>query len=115
MATDELKKRVIDALEDLKAEHIVELDVRDKTDVTDYLIVASGTSSRHVRAIAENVVQEAKQAGHAPLGVEGENDGECVLVDLADIVVHVMQPKVRKFYDLESLWQVDLSRQQESI
>ncbi len=115
MATDELKKRVIDALEDLKAEHIVELDVRDKTDVTDYLIVASGTSSRHVRAIAENVVQEAKQAGHAPLGVEGENDGEWVLVDLADIVVHVMQPKVRKFYDLESLWQVDLSRQQESI
>jgi ribosome-associated protein len=115
MATDELKKRVIDALEDLKAEHIVELDVRDKTDVTDYLIVASGTSSRHVRAIAENVVQEAKQADHAPLGVEGENDGEWVLVDLADIVVHVMQPKVRKFYDLESLWQVDLSRQQESI
>lgn len=115
MATDELKKRVIDALEDLKAEHIVELDVRDKTDVTDYLIVASGTSSRHVRAIAENVVQEAKQAGHAPLGVEGENDGEWVLVDLADIVVHVMQPKVRKFYDLESLWQVDLSRQHESI
>jgi ribosome-associated protein len=115
MATDELKKRVIDALEDLKAEHIVELDVRDKTDVTDYLIVASGTSSRHVRAIAENVVQEAKQAGHAPLGVEGESDGEWVLVDLADLVVHVMQPKVRKFYDLESLWQVDLSRQQESI
>ena len=114
MVSEELKKLVINALEDLKAERIVELDVRDKTDVTDYIIVASGNSSRHVKAIANNVVIEAKKAGQAPLGVEGETDGEWMLVDLADVVVHVMQPQVRQFYDLESLWQVDLSRRQES-
>ena len=115
MAAEELKKLVINALEDLKAEKIVVLDVRDKTDVTDYIIVASGNSSRHVKSIANNVVVEAKQAGHAPLGVEGETDGEWLLVDLADIVVHVMQPQIREFYDLENLWQVDLSRRQESL
>lgn len=115
MAAEELKKLVINALEDLKAENIVVLDVRDKTDVTDYIIVASGNSSRHVKSIANNVVVEAKQAGHVPLGVEGEADGEWLLVDLADIVVHVMQPQIREFYDLENLWQVDLSRRQESL
>jgi len=115
MATEELKQLVINALEDLKAERIVELDVRDKTDVTDYIIVASGNSSRHVKSIANNVATEAKKAGHPPLGVEGETDGEWMLVDLADVVVHVMQPQIREFYDLESLWQVDLSRQQESL
>ena len=114
MVSEELKKLVIDALEDLKAERIVELDVRNKTDVTDYIIVASGNSSRHVKAIANNVVIEAKKAGQAPLGVEGETDGEWMLVDLADVVVHVMQPQVRQFYDLEGLWQVDLSKRQES-
>jgi ribosome-associated protein len=115
MSIEELKKLVINALEDLKAERIVVLDVRDKTDVTDYIIVASGNSSRHVKAIANNVVLEAKRAGQAPLGVEGETDGEWMLVDLADVVVHVMQPQVRQFYDLENLWQVDLSRRQESV
>ena len=105
----------MNALEDLKAENIVELDVRDKTDVTDYIIVASGNSSRHVKSIANNVVTEAKKAGNPPLGVEGENEGEWMLVDLADVVVHVMQPHVRDFYDLESLWQVDLSRKRESL
>jgi ribosome-associated protein len=115
MAVEELRALVINALEDLKAENIVELDVRDKTDVTDYIIVASGNSSRHVKAIANNVVMDAKQAGHPPLGVEGETEGEWMLVDLADVVVHVMQPQVREFYDLENLWQVDLSRQQESL
>ena len=114
MLTEELRSLVIGALEDLKAERIVELDVRDKTDVTDYIIVASGNSSRHVKAIANNVVVEAKKAGQTPLGVEGETDGEWMLVDLADVVVHVMQPQVRQFYDLESLWQVDLTRRQES-
>jgi len=115
MGVDELRKLVTAALEDLKAEDIVELDVRDKTDVTDYIIVASGNSNRHVKAIANNVVMEAKQAGQPPLGVEGEEEGEWMLVDLADVVVHVMQPQVRDFYDLESLWQVDLTRKQESI
>ena len=115
MLTDELKQLVIRALEDLKAEDIVVLDVRDKTDVTDYIVVASGNSNRHVKSIANNVVVEAKQAGNPPLGVEGEADGEWVLVDLADIVVHVMQPQIREFYDLENLWQVDISRRQESL
>jgi len=115
MGVDELRALVKQALEDLKAENIVELDVREKTDVTDYLIVASGNSSRHVKSIANNVVMEAKKAGHPPIGVEGETDGEWVLVDLADVVVHVMQPQVRQFYDLENLCQVDLSRQQESF
>jgi ribosome-associated protein len=115
MGVDEIRALVMNALEDLKAENIVELDVRDKTDVTDYIIVASGNSSRHVKSIANNVVMEAKKAGHPPIGVEGENEGEWMLVDLADVVVHVMQPQVRKFYDLENLWQVDLSRKQESF
>ena len=115
MGVDETRALVMNALEDLKAENIVELDVRDKTDVTDYIIVASGNSSRHVKSIANNVVTEAKKAGHPPLGVEGENEGEWMLVDLADVVVHVMQPQVRDFYDLESLWQVDLSRKRESL
>jgi ribosome-associated protein len=115
MGVDELRELVKQALDDLKAENIVELDVRDKTDVTDYIVVASGNSSRHVKSIANNVVMEAKKAGHPPIGVEGEADGEWMLVDLADVVVHVMQPQVREFYDLESLWQVDLSRKQESL
>lgn len=115
MSVDEIRALVMSALEDLKAENIVELDVRDKTDVTDYIIVASGNSNRHVKSIANNVVVSAKKAGHPPIGVEGEADGEWMLVDLADVVVHVMQPQIRDFYDLESLWQVDLSRQQESF
>jgi ribosome-associated protein len=115
MSVDELRELVKHALDDLKAENIVELDVRDKTDVTDYIVVASGNSSRHVKSIANNVVMEAKKAGHPPIGVEGEADGEWMLVDLADVVVHVMQPQIREFYDLENLWQVDLSRKQESL
>ena len=115
MDDDDIRALVKRALEDLKAEDIVELDVREKTDVTDFIIVASGNSNRHVRSIANNVVVEAKKAGHPPLGVEGETEGEWMLVDLADVVVHVMQPQIRDFYDLESLWQVDLSRKQESL
>jgi ribosome-associated protein len=115
MIIDELKKMVIEALDDLKAEDIVVLDVKDKTTVTDWLVVASGSSSRHVKSIANNVVSEAKKAGHMPLGIEGEGEGEWVLVDLGDIIVHVMQRQVREYYDLESLWSVDaLSRRSES-
>jgi ribosome-associated protein len=107
MTIDELKKLVIDALEDLKAEDITVLDVKGKTTVTDWIIIASGSSSRHVKSIANNVVAEAKKADRPPLGVEGENDGEWVLVDLGDVIVHVMQRQIREFYDLESLWSVD--------
>ncbi|MCG6937466.1 MAG: ribosome silencing factor [Gammaproteobacteria bacterium] len=106
MTIDELKQLVINALEDLKAEDITVLDVRDKTTVTDWLVIATGSSNRHVKSIANNVVVEAKEAGKPPLGIEGENDGEWVLVDLGDIIVHVMQQQVREYYDLESLWSV---------
>ena len=114
MQTDELRALVQNALSDLKAENIVELDVRDKSSVTDYLFVASGNSNRHVKAIANNVVTECKHADMQPLGVEGEELAEWMLVDLGDVVVHVMQPQVREFYDLESLWQIDVPRSEAS-
>ena len=109
MKTDELKTLVNKTLEDMKAEDVIELDVTDKTSVTDFIFVASGTSSRHVKSIAANVVADAKHSGLQPLGVEGAQDGEWVLVDLGDVVVHVMQKTTRTFYDLESLWKMDLS------
>lgn len=115
MDIDDLRILVKKAMEDLKAEDIVELDVRDKTSIADYLFIASGTSSRHVRSIANNVVVEAKNAGLKPLGVEGELEAEWVLVDLGDIIVHVMQPQVREFYDLESLWRVTVVERQDAI
>jgi len=103
----DLKQLILTALEDMKAEDVIELDVNGKTSVTDLLIIASGTSSRHVKSIASNVALEAKKQGKKPLGIEGETQGEWVLVDLGDIVVHVMQPHVRQFYDLEKLWSFD--------
>ena len=107
MTIDELKQLAMDALEDLKAEDITVLDVKDKTTVTDWVYVATGSSSRHVKSIANSVVVAAKQADRPPLGVEGEVEGEWVLVDLGDVIVHVMQRQVREFYDLESLWSVE--------
>lgn len=96
---------VIHALEDLKAQNIVTLDVSALTDVTDKLVIASGTSSRQVRAIAENAMEEAKKQGFPAMSVEGLDAGDWVLVDFVDIVVHVMLPETREFYDLERLWQ----------
>jgi ribosome-associated protein len=104
MQSKRLCQLAVDALEDLKAVDIVELDVRKLSDFTDYMIIANGRSSRQVAALAENVVMKAKQAGEMPLGVEGLREGEWVLVDLCDVVVHVMQPEVREFYQLEKLW-----------
>ena len=101
-----LRERVLGALDDLKAKDVKEIDVRGKTSVTDIIIVASGTSSRHVKSIADEVVRQLKGLGAPPLGVEGEREGEWVLVDLGDIVVHVMLPRVREFYGLERLWSV---------
>ena len=103
----ELKQLAIDALADLKGNDIVCLDVRTQTDIADYLIVASGTSSRHVSALVNNVVVEAKKAGLMPNGIEGQQTGEWVLVDLVDVVVHVMLPQARDFYDLERLWTIE--------
>lgn len=95
------------ALDELKARDVSEIDVRGRTSIADLLIIASGTSSRHVKSLADEVVKFAKRAGMLPLGVEGEADAEWVLVDLGDIIVHVMLPRVREFYGLERLWAVD--------
>ncbi|MDR2870977.1 MAG: ribosome silencing factor [Xanthomonadaceae bacterium] len=94
------------ALENLKAKDIAEIDVRDKSSVADFLVIASGTSSRHVKSIADEVIRFAKQFGVMPLGVEGEREAEWVLVDLGDVIVHIMMPRVREFYALERLWTV---------
>lgn len=100
----QLKSVVIAALEDMKAVNVKVLDVRGLTDITDTMVIASGTSDRHVRSVADRVVERAKQAGVRPFGIEGERDGEWVLVDLPDVLVHIMLPRVREFYGLEKLW-----------
>ncbi len=106
VTTATLRKSVIDALEELKAKDIREIDVRGKTSIADLLVIASGTSARHVKSIADEVTRFAKKAGVMPLGVEGEVEGEWVLVDLGDVIVHVMLPRIREFYGLERLWTV---------
>lgn len=103
-AAARLQQVVRGALEDLKARDVTEIDVQGKSSVTDLLVIASGTSSRHVKSIADEVIKKAKQAGVPPIGVEGQREAEWVLVDLGDVVVHVMQPRTREFYGLERLW-----------
>ena len=100
-----LEQAVTFALDDMKAVNVRVLDVRGLTDIADTMIIACGNSDRHVRSIAERVLEKAKAAGFRPLGTEGERDGEWVLVDLQDIIVHVMLPRVREFYGLERLWE----------
>lgn len=104
MNSEQLSDLIVDVLDDIKGQDIVKLDVRDMTTVTDFMIVASGTSRRHVQALVENVAEKAKEVGHKPIGVEGEDGAEWVLLDLEDALVHVMLPKVRDFYNLEKLW-----------
>lgn len=105
--SQELNEIIINALEDLKAKDVVSLDVSNLTDVMDTLIIASGTSSRHVKSLASNAVQDAKDRGIAALGVEGLDSGEWVLADFGDTVLHVMLPATRDFYDLEKLWSME--------
>ena len=100
-----LVKLVAAALDDMKAANVKIIDVRKVTDVADCMVIASGTSDRHVRSIADRVVERARAGGFRPMGLEGERDGEWVLVDLNDVVVHVMLPRTREFYGLESLWE----------
>src|SRR5262245_35305278 len=99
-----LTQIAVAALADMKAVNVKVLDVRGLTDIADTMIIASGNSDRHVKSIADRVVEKAKESGFRPLGKEGERDGEWVLVDLQDIIVHVMLPRVREFYGLERLW-----------
>jgi ribosome-associated protein len=101
-----LRKQVLAALDELKAKDVKEIDVRGKTSIADVLIIASGTSTRHVKSLADEVVRFVKKAGMMPLGVEGQREAEWVLVDLGDIIVHVMLPRIREFYGLERLWTV---------
>lgn len=105
-STDVVLQHVHAALEEIKARDTVEIDVRGKSSVCDYMVVASGTSTRHVKSIADEVIKFSKKLDVQPLGVEGEREAEWVLVDLGDVVVHVMLPRVREFYALERLWTV---------
>jgi len=103
-ASGALTDIAVAALADMKAVNVKVLDVRKLTDVADTMIVATGTSDRHVKSIADRVVERCRQAGHRPYGIEGEREGEWVLVDLQDLIVHVMLPRIREFYGLEKLW-----------
>lgn len=107
---ERLLREVHDALENLKAIDIRDIDVRGKTGVTDYMVIASGTSTRHVKSIADEVQRRARQLGNPPIGVEGEREAEWVLVDLGDAIVHIMLPRMRDLYMLEKLWGGDPSR-----
>jgi ribosome-associated protein len=105
-----LKNVVIDALDDMKALDVKFLDVRGLTDIADFMVIASGTSDRHVRSVAQRVVEKAKEAGFRPHGVEGQQDGDWVLIDLNELIVHVMLPRVREFYGLEKLWDMTVTK-----
>jgi ribosome-associated protein len=105
-----LRSVVIDALEELKALEIKVLDVRGLTDIADTMIIASGTSDRHVRSVAQRVVEKTKAAGYRPNGIEGQQDSDWVLIDLHDMIVHVMLPRVREFYGLEKLWDMTVAK-----
>lgn len=105
-----LKTVVIDALDDMKALEIKVLDVRGLTDIADWMVIASGTSDRHVRSVAQRVVERTKEAGFRPHGVEGQQDSDWVLIDLNEMIVHVMLPRVREFYGLEKLWDMTATK-----
>ena len=107
MNLDELKALVVNAVEDVKAFDVNVVDIKGRSSITDVLVFASGRSDRQVKSIANNVIIEAKKAGIQPLGVEGLNTGDWVLVDLGDLVVHVMLPQVRDYYGIERIWEVD--------
>jgi ribosome-associated protein len=107
MQSTQLADAICDALDDLKASDVKTMDVRHLTSVTDFMIVASGRSDRHVRALADSILERSRELGCRPLGVEGQAGGEWVLLDLGDVVVHVMLPRVRDFYNLEKLWEIE--------
>jgi ribosome-associated protein len=109
-AKPSLKNVVIEALSDIKALEVKLLDVRGLTEIADFMVIASGTSDRHVRSAAQRVVEKAKEAGFRPHGVEGQQDGDWVLIDLSEIIVHVMLPRVREFYGLEKLWDMTAAK-----
>lgn len=109
-AKPSLKNVVLEALSDMKALEVKLLDVRGLTDIADFMVIASGTSDRHVRSASQRVVEKAKEAGFRPHGVEGQQDGDWVLIDLSEMIVHVMLPRVREFYGLEKLWDMTAAK-----
>ena len=106
-APEHLRDLAVGALEEVKGRNLVVLDVRGRTSITDFMVLATGGSRRQVKALADSVVEAAREAGHRPLGVEGAEAAEWILVDLGDVLVHVMQPEVREFYRLENVWAMD--------
>ena len=113
--SEPLKNLVIDALDDIKGMEIVTLDVEDQTDIADYMVVASGSTSRQVKALTDSVVVKAKAQGYKVNSVEGDDTAEWVLIDLGDVICHVMLPKVREFYDLERLWSMGPNRDEDAL
>lgn len=109
-STEQLRDMVTSSLEDLKAIDIQTIDVRGQNPLTDLFVVASGNSSRHVKSMADKIGMRAKEIGWPPLGVEGYHEGEWVLVDLNDVIVHIMLPQTRAFYNIEKLWEVTEAR-----
>jgi len=105
LTTDQLQQLVVSSLEDYKANDILVIDVSGKSPLTERMIIASGNSTRHVKSMAENLLVKAKAVGNPPLGVEGAREGEWVLVDLNDVIIHLMLPQTRAFYNLEKLWE----------
>ncbi len=97
---------IVKTLNNLKARDVQILEVSSMTSITDFMVIASGTSDRHVKALSQNIIEEVKKIGVSPIGVEGQSEGDWVLVDLGDVIVHVMLPRVREFYSLEKLWSV---------
>jgi ribosome-associated protein len=110
LSLDRLRELVLSALEDFKAIDIQEIDVAGRNPLTDLFVIASGSSTRHIKSMAENLILRAKAAGCPPLGVEGEREAEWILVDLNDVIVHLMLPQKRAFYNLEKLWEASSAR-----
>jgi ribosome-associated protein len=114
MQVTELKDFIVEQLEEIKAKDISILDISEKSTIADFMIVCSGTSTRHVKSIAIQLVKELKEKSLQPLGVEGDDVGEWVLVDSGDVITHVMQPTTRDYYQLEKLWGEDSAHRSES-
>jgi len=109
LSEQQLHQLVVDTIDANKGVNITSIDVRGKSSITDYMVIATGTSERHVKALAEHVVTEAKKQGVTPLGIEGMKACDWVLVDMADVMVHIMLEKTRDYYQLEKLWQPDFA------
>jgi ribosome-associated protein len=114
MSPESIKQTAVAALEDIKARDIVVLDVAKLTSIADFMIIASGESARQTKALARNVTERIKEVGGEVLGVEGEENGEWILVDLGPVIVHIMHPAVRQYYNLEELWRAAPARANKS-